>query len=69
MPAAEDPHGVLVVADTTPLLYLARLGLLDLLERQYRRVLVPQTVWEELVVARPDAQEVRGAARGTLDRS
>lgn len=44
MPVVEDPHGVLVVADTTPLLYLARLGLLDLLERQYRRVIVPRTV-------------------------
>ncbi len=58
MPPGEDLQGVLVVADTTPLLYLARLGLLDLLERQYRRVLVPRTVWEELVVARPDAHEV-----------
>jgi predicted nucleic acid-binding protein len=58
MPPADPPRGLLVVADTTPLLYLARTGLLDLLPRLFRRVIVPRTVWEELVVARPDAEDV-----------
>lgn len=46
---------MLVVSDTTPLLYLVRVGRLDLLRELYVDVVVPQTVWNELVEARPDA--------------
>ena len=49
---------MLVVSDTTPLLYLARVGRLDLLREIYAEVVVPQTVWDELVEARPDAPGV-----------
>jgi hypothetical protein len=49
---------MLVVSDTTPLLYLARVGRLDLLCELYVEVVVPQTVWAELVEARPDAPGV-----------
>jgi len=56
---------MLVVSDTTPLLYLARVGRLDLLCELYVEVVVPQTVWDELVEARPGApgvDAVRAAA-------
>ena len=53
---------MLVVSDTTPLLYLARVGRLDLLCELYVEVVVPQTVWDEIVEARPDAPGV-GAVR------
>lgn len=49
---------MLVVSDTTPLLYLARVGRLDVLCELYVEVVVPQTVWDELVEARPDAPGV-----------
>jgi predicted nucleic acid-binding protein len=49
---------MLVVSDTTPLLYLARVGQLHLLCELYVEVVVPQTVWDELVEARPDAPGV-----------
>lgn len=55
---------MIVVADTTPPLYLARLGLLDLLRQIYGTVVVPTEVWRELTVYRPDAlgaAEVRAA--------
>jgi hypothetical protein len=42
---------MLVVSDTTPLLYLARIGRLDLLCQLYVEVVVPQTVWDELAEA------------------
>lgn len=53
---------MLVVSDTTPLLYLARVGRLELLRELYVEVVVPQTVWDELVETRPDAPGV-GAVR------
>lgn len=49
---------MLVVSDTTPLLYFARVGRLDLLHELYVEVVVPQTVWDELVEARPNAPGV-----------
>lgn len=37
----------MIVSDATPLLHLARAGLLDLLPKLYDRVVVPASVWEE----------------------
>jgi hypothetical protein len=56
---------VIVVADTTPLLYLSRIGQLELLRALYQQIVVPETVWREAVVARPDAvgvESLRAAA-------
>jgi predicted nucleic acid-binding protein len=55
---------VIVVSDTSPLLYLSRLGHLGLLQRLYGDVVVPRTVWQELVERRPQApgvEDLRGA--------
>jgi predicted nucleic acid-binding protein len=46
---------VIVVADTTPLLYLSRIGRLEIVHSVHQEVIVPSTVWHELVVARPSA--------------
>jgi hypothetical protein len=40
---------MIVVADTSPLLHLARIGRLDLVEAAVGPVVVPRTVWSELV--------------------
>jgi predicted nucleic acid-binding protein len=40
---------MIVVADTSPPLHLARIGRLDLIPAVVGRVLVPRTVWVELV--------------------
>jgi predicted nucleic acid-binding protein len=47
---------MIVVADTSPPLHLARIGRLDLIPAVVGRVVVPKTVWGELVQAgtRPD---------------
>lgn len=42
------PTDQLVVADTSPLLNLSLIDRLDLLERQFPRVTVPEQVWTEL---------------------
>jgi len=42
----------IVVSDTSPLFYLARLGRLNALWQTYGRVLVPRTVWQELLASR-----------------
>ncbi len=48
---------MIVVADTTPLLYLSRIGRLDMARALYVEVLVPHEVHEELV-EKPDADGV-----------
>lgn len=40
---------MIVIADTTPLITLMKLGCLDLLEKLFSRVVIPNAVYEELV--------------------
>ena len=49
---------MIVVADTTPLLYLSRIGRVSVLKALYQQIVVPRTVWDEAVVARPSAQGI-----------
>ena len=53
------PCEELIVADSSPLIGLARIGHLTLLKRLARRVSVPPAVWEEITSAdRTDAREI-----------
>ena len=45
-------HQQTVVGDSGPLIALAIIGQLEVLPRLYRRVIVPQTVWDEVTVTR-----------------
>lgn len=59
----------MIVADSGPLIAFARIGRLDLLETLFRRVLIPDAVFHEVVVAgrgRPGSQNV--AASSWLER-
>ncbi|MEI8259446.1 MAG: DUF3368 domain-containing protein [Deltaproteobacteria bacterium] len=49
---------MIVVADSTPLIYLARLGVLEVLASMFGEVVVPHVVWVEVVETRPDAPGV-----------
>jgi uncharacterized protein len=52
---------VLVVADSSPLILLSRLSLLDVLPRLYDEILVPRAVYREVVEdgeGRPGAEEI-----------
>jgi predicted nucleic acid-binding protein len=42
---------VIVVSDAGPLLYLGAVGRLPLLQRLFQRVVVPRSVWDEVVTA------------------
>ena len=46
---------MIVVADTSPLIYLSRAGVLDLLRVLFGEVVVPRAVWTEAVDRRPSA--------------
>lgn len=46
---------MLVVADSSPLIYLSRVGLLHVLPALFGEVVVPRTVWNEAVERRPSA--------------
>jgi predicted nucleic acid-binding protein len=46
-------HYVIVVADTTPLLYLSRIGRLNIVQALYACLLVPREVHKEIVERRP----------------
>jgi len=48
-----------VVADSSPLVYLARLGRLELLRLLYSEVLIPDAVWREVAVEGGDFTEGR----------
>jgi hypothetical protein len=48
----------LVVADSSPLVYLSRIGRLDVLASVFGSVVVPTRVWAEVVEARPGAPGV-----------
>lgn len=55
---------MIVVADTSPLLHLARIGRLSLVETALGPVVVPRTVWSELIQpgTRPEVVDaLRGA--------
>jgi len=49
---------VLVVADSSPLIYLSRVGALHLLPALFEDVVVPRAVWDEAVERRPSAPGV-----------
>lgn len=46
---------MLVVADSSPLIYLSRVGVLDVLAALFDEVIVPRAVWDEAVDRRPSA--------------
>ncbi len=54
-----------VVSNSSPLIYLGKIGLLDLLADQFGQILVPGAVWREVVEEggdEPDARLVAGAS-------
>jgi hypothetical protein len=56
---------MIVVSDTSPLINLAAVGQLDLLRQLYQHVIIPQAIYDEIVVAgagQPGAVEVKGAS-------
>src|SRR2546428_5793424 len=60
----------MIVSNATPLLHLARAGLLDLLPKLYTRVVVPASVRDEVIGRgdpRPEAQVLRAAVDAWLE--
>lgn len=59
-----SPEKPLIVSNASPLINLARIGHLDLLQAVYNELVILQAVWEEVVVAgagQPGAEQVRQA--------
>lgn len=53
-----------VISDSSPLIYLSKLGRFDLLRSLYGSLVVPKTVWEEIVLGGaglPEADNLRRA--------
>ena len=59
---------MVVVADSSPLIYLSRIGILDLLAVLWREVLVPRAVWDEVVQRRPSAPGVEALQQASWIR-
>ena len=49
------PSGEIIIADSSPLIGLARIGQLGLLPKLARRIIVPSVVWQEVTEAKTDA--------------
>jgi predicted nucleic acid-binding protein len=43
---------MIIVADASPILHMTRIGQLHVVEKLLRSVLVPETVWQELIAPR-----------------
>jgi predicted nucleic acid-binding protein len=60
----------LIVVDAAPLIYLSKMGRLDLLKRLYSKIVIPQGVWDEVVTeaqGRPGASELEtGVSEGWI---
>jgi uncharacterized protein len=55
---------MIIVSDTSPLINLAAVGQLDLLRQLYQHVIIPQAIYDEIVIAgfgQPGAAEVKAA--------
>ena len=59
---------MVVVADSSPLIYLSRLGVLDLLAVVFGDVVVPRAVWNEVVERRPSAPGLDALRQATWIR-
>jgi len=61
------PNGNLVVSDTSPLLNLALIDRLELLDTQFDSITAPEIVWAELTAGESGVQALRELrSRGTL---
>jgi uncharacterized protein len=56
---------VVVVADSTPLIYLSRVGVQDVLATLFGEVLIPTAVHEEVIQKRPSAPGVEALRQAT----
>ncbi len=59
-------HKDVIIADSSPLIGLARIGQLALLPRLYSKTLIPPEVWDEVTIrgkGRPGAKELSEASR------
>lgn len=59
----------LIVADTSPIIGLAKIGRLALLDRLANSVLIPRAVWSELVdrgIGRPEVAEIAARFAGAV---
>lgn len=54
-----------VVANSSVLISLSAIGQLDLLRKKYKEVLIPQAVWEEVVVEMKALRQSQGERFGT----
>ncbi len=55
---------MIIISDTSPIINLAAVGQLDLLRQLYGHIIIPQAIYDEIVVAgtgQPGAHEVKAA--------
>ena len=56
---------MIIVSNSSPIINLARIGELNLLHQLYEEVIIPEAVWQEVVVegvGQPGAEEVESAS-------
>lgn len=62
---------MVIVSDSSPLILLARIGLLSLLKQLFQEVIIPEEVYEEVVLQgedRPGSREVKEASWIKVER-
>ena len=57
-----------VVSNSSPLIHLGKIGLLDLLAEQFHQILIPRAVWQEAVEEGGDEPEARSSLATYADQ-
>ena len=58
MPPSKESKGIKIVSNTSPIINLSKISRLDLIEKLYQKIIIPGTVYKELIVKDHDKENI-----------
>ncbi len=59
MPRSSENKTQKIVSNTSPIINLSKVDRLDLIEKLYQKIIIPEAVFRELIVAGHDKENIR----------